>query len=47
MKLEKITVWLDTTLKVAAFDDVSNNGLQVDRSGASSPAIEQSNNPNN
>jgi len=31
MKLEKIVSWLDTTLNVAAFDDVSNNGLQVDR----------------
>ena len=41
MKLEKIISWLDKTLKVSSFDDVSNNGLQVDR------AIEQSNNPNN
>ena len=41
MKLEKILSWLDKTLKVADFDDVSNNGLQIDR------AIEQSNNPNN
>ena len=31
MKLEKIIAWLDKTLNVAAFDDVSNNGLQVDR----------------
>ena len=31
MKLEKILSWLDKTLKVASFDDVSNNGLQVDR----------------
>ena len=31
MKLEKIISWLDKTLKVANFDDVSNNGLQVDR----------------
>ena len=31
MKLEKIVSWLDQTLKVAAFDDVSNNGLQIDR----------------
>ena len=45
MKLEKITAWLDATLKVADFDDVSNNGLQV--ALPSSPAIEQSNNPNN
>ena len=41
MKLEKILSWLDRTLKVADFDDVSNNGLQLD------PAIEQSNNRNN
>ena len=41
MKIEKILSWLDKTLKVADFDDVSNNGLQIDR------AIEQSNNPNN
>ena len=31
MKLKKITDWLDKTLKVADFDDVSNNGLQVGR----------------
>ena len=31
MKLEKILSWLDKTLKVADFDDVSNNGLQLDR----------------
>ena len=31
MKLEKIISWLDKTLKVADFDDVSNNGLQVGR----------------
>jgi len=29
MKLEKITDWMDKTLNVAAFDDVSNNGLQI------------------
>ena len=38
MKLEKIISWLDKTLKVADFDDVSNNGLQIDR------AIEQPDN---
>ena len=32
MKLEKITEWLDRTLRVADFDDVSNNGLQLARS---------------
>ena len=31
MKLERIAAWLDKTLKVADFDDVSNNGLQVER----------------
>ena len=31
MKLEKIISWLDRTLKVSDFDDVSNNGLQVGR----------------
>ena len=36
MKLERIISWLDRTLKAADFDDVSNNGLQLDR------AIEQS-----
>ena len=30
MKLEKILSWLDRILKVADFDDVSNNGLQID-----------------
>ena len=33
MKLEKITSWLDRTLDVAAFSDVSNNGIQIDREG--------------
>jgi len=32
MKLEKIIAWLDKTLNVSAFDDVSNNGVQVERS---------------
>ena len=36
MKLEKILSWLDRTLKVSSFDDVSNNGLQVDRIPSSS-----------
>ena len=31
MKLEKIVSWLDQTLNVAAFDDVSNNGIQIER----------------
>jgi len=31
MKLCRITEWLDKTLDLGAFDDVSNNGLQVAR----------------
>ena len=31
MKLKKFVDWLDTFLKVADFDDVSNNGLQIAR----------------
>jgi dinuclear metal center YbgI/SA1388 family protein len=31
MKLEEITSWLDATLNVKAFSDVSNNGLQIGR----------------
>ena len=30
--LTRITDWLDRTLRVADFDDVSNNGLQIARS---------------
>ena len=33
MTLEKIAGWLDATLDVAAFDDVSNNGVQIARTG--------------
>lgn len=33
VKLAKITEWLDSTLRVADFDDVSNNGLQLSRTG--------------
>lgn len=33
MKLSKITGWLDRTLKVDDFDDVSNNGIQIAREG--------------
>ena len=33
MKLERITQWLDRTLDLPAFDDVSNNGVQIARSG--------------
>jgi len=32
MKIEKIVSWLDRTLNVKAFDDVSNNGIQIARS---------------
>ena len=34
MELEEIVGWLDATLDVAAFEDVSNNGLQVARTAA-------------
>ena len=43
MKLEKIISWLDRTLKVADFDDVSNHGLQVDRFVASTQTLKHSN----
>ena len=33
MKLRGLTGWLDRTLRVAAFDDVSNNGVQIARTG--------------
>lgn len=33
MKLERILGWIDRALKVADFDDVSNNGLQIARDG--------------
>lgn len=33
VKLTDITAWLDRTLRVADFDDVSNNGIQVARGG--------------
>lgn len=33
MKLTKITDWLDRTLEISGFDDVSNNGLQIAREG--------------
>ena len=32
LRLTRITDWLDRTLRVADFDDVSNNGLQIARS---------------
>ena len=33
MKLEKIVKWLDEVLQSNKFDDVSNNGLQIENSG--------------
>ena len=33
MKLDRIVEWLDRTLDVTVFSDVSNNGLQISRSG--------------
>ena len=33
VKLTDITAWLDRTLRVADFDDASNNGLQIARDG--------------
>ena len=33
MKLSKITAWLDRALDVKSFSDVSNNGVQIARSG--------------
>ena len=33
MKLSEAIAWLDDTLSLAAFDDVSNNGLQIAREG--------------
>ena len=33
MKLSKITAWIDRTLDVKAFSDVSNNGVQIARRG--------------
>ena len=33
MKLDRIVSWLDATLDLAAFDEVSNNGLQIERAG--------------
>lgn len=33
MKLEKIIAWMDGVLKPSTFDDVSNNGLQIARTG--------------
>lgn len=34
MKIETVTSWLDRTLDVPSFSDVSNNGLQIANAGA-------------
>ena len=39
MKLARVLSWLDRTLDCAAFDDVSNNGLQIDREGDEIAAV--------
>jgi len=39
MKIGKITEWLDKTLKVSEFDDVSNNGVQIGRRGEEVKAV--------
>ncbi len=39
MKLARIVSWLDKTLNCAAFDDVSNNGLQIAREGDDIKAV--------
>ena len=39
MKIAKIVSWLDRTLDVASFDDVSNNGVQIDRLGGGAAGV--------
>ena len=39
MKIVRITEWLDRTLKVADFDDVSNNGVQIARLGCDASVV--------
>lgn len=39
MRLGEITAWLDRELGTSAFDDVSNNGLQIDREGDGIDAV--------
>ena len=39
MNIAKIESWLNSTLDVAAFDDVSNNGVQVERSGGGAAEV--------
>ena len=33
MTLAKVVAWLDRALEIARFDDASNNGLQIARTG--------------
>ena len=39
MRAVEIESWLDRTLDVAAFDDVSNNGVQIERSGGGAAEV--------
>lgn len=39
MKLEKIVCWLNKTLELNKFDDVSNNGIQIARSGENASKV--------
>ena len=39
MRAAEIESWLDRTLDVAAFDDVSNNGVQIERSGGGAAEV--------
>ena len=39
MSISKIESWLSRTLDVAAFDDVSNNGIQIERSGGGAAEV--------
>ena len=39
MNIAKIASWLNRTLDVAAFDDVSNNGIQIESSGGGAAEV--------
>ena len=39
MKIAKIVSWLDRTLDVASFDDVSNNGVQIESAGGAAAEV--------
>ena len=39
MNIERILSWLDRTLDVASFDDVSNNGVQIERLGGGTAEV--------